>query len=154
RGETIGEIIGTVTLTVLTMKLGTALAESKAASLIDDVGRVAESPVDEVAGTIAQYGDDFGKMGVYTKNPGVKVDWSQYAEHGFERMTERGLTKNMIESIVQDGKVLTQNGGSKFAYITQEGVAVVSKEGKLITAWGKNNFDANMSEIVTKLFGK
>lgn len=121
---------------------------------VDDVARVAESPADDEAGTIAQYGDDFGKMGVYTKNPGVKVDWSQYAEHGFEKMTERGLTKNMIESIVQDGKVITQNGGSKFAYITQEGVAVVSKEGKLITAWGKNNFDTNMSEIVTKLFGK
>ena len=26
------------------------------------------------------------------------------------------------------------NDGNKFAYITQEGVAIVSKEGKLITA--------------------
>ena len=104
--------------------------------------------------TLAKYGDDFGKMGVYAKNPGVKVDWSQFAEHGFERMAERGVTKDMIESIVQNGKVLSQNGGSKFAYITQEGVAVVSKEGKLITAWGKDNFDSNMIEIVTQLFGK
>jgi len=104
--------------------------------------------------TIAKFGDDFGKMGVFTKNPGIKVDWSQFAEHGLERMAERGLTKDMIESIVQNGKVLSQNGGSKFVYITQEGVVIVSNLGKLITAWGKDNFDPNMTEIVTKLFGK
>jgi hypothetical protein len=101
-----------------------------------------------------KYGKDFGKMGVYAKNPGIKVDWSQFAEHGFERMAERGVTKDMINSIVKNGKVLSQNGGNKFAYITQEGVAVVSKEGKLITAWGKDNFDDNMIKIVNELYGK
>ena len=101
----------------------------------------------------ATYGDVFGKMGTYIANPGIKIDWSLFAAHGWERMAERGITKDMVESIIQNGKVLSQNGGNKFAYITPEGVAVISKEGKLITAWGRQYFDENMIEIVNKLFG-
>lgn len=50
--------------------------------------------------------------------------------------------------------MLSQNNGNKFAYITQEGVAIVSKEGKLITAWSNADFESSMLEIVRRLFGK
>lgn len=77
-----------------------------------------------------------------------------YAQHGAERMQQRGLTQEMVEGFVKNGKVLSQNGGNKFAYITQEGVAVVSKGGKLITAWSSADFDENMISIVKALFGE
>ena len=104
--------------------------------------------------TLAKYGDDFGKMGTYVENPNIKVDWTQYAEHAAERMQQRGMTQEMVNNIVENGKVLSQNNGNKFAYITQEGVAIVSKEGKLITAWSSADFDSSMLEIVSKLFGE
>ena len=103
---------------------------------------------------LAQYGDDFGKMGTYVENPDIKVDWSQYAEHGFERMQQRGMTQGMVDQIVANGKVLSQNSGSKFAFITQEGVAVVSKDGKLITTWSSEYYDSAMQQIIIKLFGE
>jgi len=103
---------------------------------------------------LAQYGDDFGKMGTYVANPNIKVDWTQYAEHAAERMQQRGMTQEIVNNIVKNGKVLSQNNGNKFAYITQEGVAIVSKEGKLITAWSSEDFDSSMLEIISKLFGK
>ena len=31
--------------------------------------------------TLAQYGGDFGEMGIYVENTNIKVDWSQYVEH-------------------------------------------------------------------------
>ena len=104
--------------------------------------------------TLAKYGDDFGKMGTYIENPNIKVDWTQYAEHAAERMQQRGMTQEMINNIVENGKVLSQNNGNKFAYITQEGVAIVSKEGKLITAWSSTDFDSSMLEVISKLFGE
>ena len=104
--------------------------------------------------TLAKYGDDFGKMGTYVENPNIKVDWTQYAEHAAERMQQRGMTQEMVNNIVESGKVLSQNNGNKFAYITQEGVAIVSKEGKLITAWSSADFDSSMLEIINKLFGE
>ena len=93
-------------------------------------------------------------MGTYVENPGIEIDWTQYAEHGAERMKQRGMTREIIDSIVKNGKVLSQNNGSKFAYITKDGVAIVTREGKLVTAWNRANFDSNMSEIVKKLFGE
>lgn len=93
-------------------------------------------------------------MGQYVENPNVQVDWSQYAQHGAERMQQRGLTQEMVEGFVKNGKVLSQGGGNKFAYVTQEGVAVVSKDGKLITAWSSVDFDENMISIVIALFGE
>ena len=64
------------------------------------------------------------------------------------------MKQEMVNNIVKNGKVLSQNNGNKFAYITQEGVAIVSKEGKLITAWSSEDFDSSMLEIISKLFGK
>ena len=104
--------------------------------------------------TLAQYGDDFGKMGIYVENPNIKVDWTQYVEHAAERMQQRGMTQEMVNNIVENGKVLSQNNGNKFAYITQEGVVIVSKEGKLITAWSSADFDSSMLEIISRLFGE
>ncbi len=68
-------------------------------------------------------------------------------------MAQRGVTQDMVNNWVKNGKALVQNGGDKFAFVTREGVAVVSKEGKLITTWGQNNFDDNMLNIIEKLFG-
>ena len=103
---------------------------------------------------VAQYGDEFGKMGTYVENPKIKVDWTQYTEHAVERMQQRGMTQELIDYIVENGKVLSQNGGNKYVFITKEGVAVVSKEGKLITGWTCLDYDEVMIEIVNKLFGE
>lgn len=64
------------------------------------------------------------------------------------------MSQEMIENIIENGKVLSQSGGNKFAYITKEGVAVVSKEGKLITGWTNADFDESMISIVSKLLGE
>ncbi|WP_091012279.1 WXG100 family type VII secretion target [Paenibacillus amylolyticus] len=101
-----------------------------------------------------QYGEDFGKMGTYVENPSIQVNWSEFAEHGFSRMEKRGVTQDMVDDWVKNGKALSQNEGVKYAFITREGVAVVSKEGKLVTTWGKDNFDEGMTEIVEKIYGK
>ena len=93
-------------------------------------------------------------MGTYVESPNVKVDWNQYAEHGTERMRQRNMTSEMIDDIVENGKVLSQNNGNKFVFITRAGVAVVSKEGRLITAWSSAEFDSTMQEIINKLFGE
>ena len=127
----------------------------KADKVADDVVEDAAKAIKGGTSTLAQYGDDFGKIGTYIENPNIKVDWTQYAEHAAERMQQRGMTQEMVNNIVENGKVLSQNNGNKFAYyITQEGVAIVSKEGKLIIAWSSADFDSSMLEIISKLFGE
>jgi hypothetical protein len=101
----------------------------------------------------ARYGDQIGRMGRYVRNPRTKVDWSQHSEHGFSRLAERGMSRELVDSIVRNGKALEQSGGAKHAFVTREGVAVVTKEGRLVTAWSKNFFDDAMKEIIRLLFG-
>lgn len=109
---------------------------------------------DDSTSTLAQYGDDFGKMGTYVEKPDNKVDWTQITQHALERLQQREMTQEMVNEIIESGKVLAQDNGSRFAFITKEGVAIVSETGKLITAWTSKDFDDNMWEIVKKLFGE
>ena len=104
-------------------------------------------------GGSAKYGDTFGKMGEYVEKPDVKVDWSQYADHGTSQMQARGITPEMVDSYVANGKALSQNNGAKFAFCSPDGVAVVTADGKLVTTWDVNHFDANMIAIIQALFG-
>ena len=68
-------------------------------------------------------------------------------------MAERGVTQGMVEAWVKTGKALQQAGG-KVLYITQYGAVVVTKSGQVITAYTSKYFDANMWEVVKKLYGK
>lgn len=101
-----------------------------------------------------KYGENFGEMGIYVEHPNIKVDWSKHSVHGLERLEKRGLSKQQIEKFIKDGKVLSQNNGEKFAFITEDGVAILNKQGKLVTAWEEKDFDKEMVDIITKLFGK
>ena len=101
----------------------------------------------------AQYGDTFGKMGTYVEHPGTKVDWSQLATHGPDQMMNRGLSKEMVERIVENGKALSQAGGAKHAFVTQEGVVVLSREGKIVTCWAAKDFNEPMKKVIEALFG-
>lgn len=70
------------------------------------------------------------------------------------RLRQRGLSKSQVADFVKKGKVLSQNGGEKFAFITEDCVAIVSKDGKLVTSWGKKDFDEGMKKIIKELYGK
>lgn len=101
-----------------------------------------------------EVGTDFGKIGKLVNHPNIKINWSEHSEHGMSRLKQRGLSKSQVDDFVERGKALSQNGGEKFAFITENGVAIVSKDGKLVTAWGKKEFDEGMEKIIEKLYGK
>ncbi|HEY4431382.1 MAG TPA: hypothetical protein VGN87_10115 [Paenibacillus sp.] len=58
-------------------------------------------------GNVAKIGDSSGKSGTLITNSGTKIDWSKVSSHGLERMTDRGVTKEMAESWVKNGKALS-----------------------------------------------
>ena len=77
------------------------------------------------------------------------IDWYRTTRHGFLRMSERGVTRNMVRT----GKAL-QQAGDKILYITKQGAVVINKTGQVITAYTSKYFDANMQKIVERLYGK
>ena len=103
--------------------------------------------------SVAKTGDSFGKLGQLVENPGIKVDWANTTTHGMARMVERGVTQSMVNSWVQNGSVLQQSSGN-YLYVTKDGAAALTSAGRLVTTYPSTHFDANMQDIIEKLFGK
>lgn len=102
--------------------------------------------------TSVKYGHDFGKLGKYVKNPKISVDWANATSHGLERMSQRGMSRSLIEKIVKSGYTLSQSGG-KFLFLTAEGAVVLDSLGKLITTYSSGDFDSAILEILRILMG-
>lgn len=92
-------------------------------------------------------------MGTLVENPSINVNWDAYAEHGLDRMAQRGVTKEMVDSWVSNGKAL-QQGANKYLFVTEDGATVVTTDGKLVTTYSSQYFDENMKNIVNQLYGK
>lgn len=45
-------------------------------------------------------------LGTYVENPNIKVDWTQYAEYAAERMQQRGMTRELVNNIVENGEIV------------------------------------------------
>jgi hypothetical protein len=69
-------------------------------------------------------------------------------------MSERGVSKEMAESWAKNGKALSQNNGNKHLFFSQEGAAVVAKDGTLVTVIPKSKYDDAYKALSESLFGK
>ncbi|MET3210068.1 UNVERIFIED_CONTAM: WXG100 family type VII secretion target [Paenibacillus sp. PvR008] len=118
-------------------------------------GAKAESvPHTQGKGETAQIGDTFGKSGTLVENPGTQINWSNSSNHALERMQERGVTKEMADSWVENGKALSQNNGSKHLFFSKEGAAVVANDGTLVTVIPKSKYDDAYKALSKSLFGE
>ena len=64
----------------------------------------------------------------------------------------RGCADGASPAIVKNGIALSQNNGSKFALVTQNGVVVFNRNVIFVTCWSKTDFDKNMLNIIESLF--
>ncbi|MDP4097660.1 WXG100 family type VII secretion target [Paenibacillus sp. P96] len=110
--------------------------------------------ISEGTSSVAKIGDSFGKAGTLVENPGTKIEWSKVSTHGIERMNERGVTKEMAEFWVENGKALSQNNGSKHLFFSEEGAAVVANDGTLVTVIPKSKYDDAYKALSRSLFGR
>ncbi len=97
-----------------------------------------------------KYGDKVGELGTYVKNPKISVNWSQTTQHATQRMAERNMSQSAVNSIVKNGYAFSQGGG-KYMFLTKNGVAVVTDTGKLITTYGKAQFDDVIIQLLKLL---
>ena len=97
-----------------------------------------------------KYGDKVGEFGTYVKNPKITVNWSQTTQHATQRMAERNMSKSAVNSIVKNGYAFSQGGG-KYMLLSKKGVAVVTNTGKLITTYGKAQFDDVIIQLLKLL---
>jgi len=95
----------------------------------------------------ANLGKSYGKFGTVVKNPSIKI--VDFSTHGLNQAITRGVTTKVIKSTIDDPVVvLSQRGGSAFAYVSNDAVVVVDKAGKIITTYAKNYFDVVVKQVL------
>lgn len=102
-------------------------------------------------GGILKYGDTFGKLGTYVKNPKLNLSLKTNGSHITKRMTERGIDPKLFNEIIKNGKTFKQST-NKFLFITEKGAVVVKTNGEVITAYSRNFFDRNIMKLL-KILG-
>jgi uncharacterized protein YecE (DUF72 family) len=102
---------------------------------------------------IAKIGDKIGNLGKLVDNPDVKVNWGDAREHALNRMSKHGITQEMFEHWVKDGKAIQQDGNI-YLFLTKEGVAVISKEGIPQTAYTSAQFRDHIKNAITQIYGR
>ncbi len=96
---------------------------------------------------VTNLGQSYGKFGTVVENPGAKI--TGFSRHAVNQAITRGVTTEVIQNTVNNPvAVLSQRGGTSFAYVSNEAVVVVKNTGEIITTYGKSNFDAIVQQVL------
>lgn len=99
-----------------------------------------------ISGRVAQVGTSFGKLGTVVESHGATI--AGYTTHGARQAASRGVSQKLAERIVANPKAVLSQSGGKSLYATNQGVVVLSKEGSVVTAYGRKFFDDNIKSVL------
>jgi hypothetical protein len=91
-------------------------------------------------------------LGKLVNNPSLSVNWGDARVHALNRMSKNGVTQEMFESWVKNGKAIMQDENT-FLFLTKEGAAVVSKDGIPQTAYTAAQYKDHIINAITQVFG-
>lgn len=128
-------------------------AASKIEAISSNVSLCPFDTTSKGAGKVAKIGDDIGNLGKMVKNPNLNVNWGSAREHALNRMSKNGVTQDMFESWVKNGKAIQQDSNT-YLFLTKDGVAVVSKNGIPQTAYTSAQFKDHIIDAITQVYGK
>ena len=91
-------------------------------------------------------------MGTVVDNPQIAITGlrgSTQPYHAVERILERGVTPTQIVNAVRNPTVaLSQDGGSRFVFVTPDAAVVMRADGQIVTVWGAAQHDARYLQLL------
>ena len=125
---------------------GQVLAVALFASPVGEVkaaGQVAIKAGDTVSSVLK--GAEYGKLGIVSDQKINKV--AGYTQHGLSQKITRGVsTSDVMNTVRNPNLVLKQSGGTSL-HVSQKAVVVVNKNGKIVTTYGKKDFNSQVKSI-------
>jgi RHS repeat-associated protein len=104
-------------------------------------------------GVVGSLGKSYGKFGTVVENPGIKI--TEFSKHGIDQAISRGVTPQALQNTMNNPiTVLSQRGGSVYAYVSNQAVVVVDKAGKVITTYGSKYFDQTVTKVIKEAVTK
>jgi hypothetical protein len=90
-------------------------------------------------------GQNFGKLGTVVEKPAIKIE--NVNKHYVNQKITRDVSSNVVKNTIDNPKVVLEQANG-YLYLTDTTAVVISKTGKLITTYGKNNFDDSIINVL------
>jgi hypothetical protein len=90
-------------------------------------------------------GQNFGKLGTIVEKPAIKIE--NVNKHYVNQKITRDVSSNVVKNTIDNPKVVLEQANG-YLYLTDTTAVVISKAGKLITTYGKNNFDDSIINVL------
>ncbi|MDR1113165.1 MAG: hypothetical protein LBL18_05355 [Bacteroidales bacterium] len=91
-----------------------------------------------------------GAVGAATYSPGIQ--WTSSRLYAGQRMLERGIIQNMVQTVLRTGKYTAQTV-DKFL-VAGKITVVITSAGELITVWNNTGKLQAFLEFIKKIFGR
>ncbi|MCG1024491.1 RHS repeat-associated core domain-containing protein, partial [Dehalobacter sp.] len=86
-------------------------------------------------------GTVYGKLGTVIEKAPINKISGMASSHPVQQAINRGVSPNTIINTVRNPQVtLSQWGGERFAYISENATIIMNKNGQLVTVWAKSDF--------------
>jgi hypothetical protein len=94
-------------------------------------------------------GQSFGKLGVVVENTAGKI--KTFDPHAIFRMVQRGVSRDLMESVVANPLAVLKQAGDNMLYLTREAGVVLDSAGKAITTYTKNEFKPHVLSVLNSI---
>lgn len=114
------------------------------------------SQAKEVGGAknILKLGDDFGRLGKVVANPGIRIKKLDEGGHFVNSAINRRVKPDVILETLRTPRVVLEQSRGRFLYLSDKAAIVLDRNGKAITAYGRNNFDDTVLDVLQKAGGQ
>lgn len=108
----------------------------------------------EVANSALKVGDDFGRLGKVVSNPNLRIQALDEGGHFVDAAITRGVSPQAVLSTMRNPAAVLEQSRGRFLYISNDAAVVVTKEGKAITTYARENFDSRILDILKRAGGE
>ncbi len=94
----------------------------------------------------AGIGANFGRLGTVIENPGATI--TSFSQHAEDMALERGMTIDLMNSVVRSPQVVLQQINGTFLYLSGQGAVVLNQAGRVVTTYSPAWFDASVLAVL------
>jgi RHS repeat-associated protein len=91
-------------------------------------------------------GTNFGALGTAVANPGLKI--TSFTPYAANRAALRAVSAPAMLNTVRSPAVVLQRSGGQYLYLSNQAAVVLSPSGRVITTYGKADFDSVILNIL------
>lgn len=96
-------------------------------------------------------GRSYGRVGTVVENPGIRITGFRGARdpaHGLNQVINRGVSPRVLRDTVRDPRVVLQQSGDRYLFLSDEAGVAIRSDGQVVTAYTSSQFKPHILQIL------